>query len=380
MSSKTTTPSEILLDISISNKKNKKNKNHIKQRKNIENKENIPLNIIKEVDEEESCSKNLKSKQNEKKEKEESKQRKNDMISLSVKQDKLYKNESEKYKRIMKEKAMRMEIDRIYNETVRLNQEYEEKKRNLHLFINNPQFKKVFDDVKFKLLFFLLIEIIFIAYSVVIYLKLVEDNKGIGLASLCLSISLLAMTIILMASLKIGILNDPHLSKAFRFFVVFQFLVLISSFCISIFSGFAFIYNMENIYIMDYTMTYKIILYILFLIVLLAFIARIKIGFNLFFESALILIGKKTEYSVLILREEKSNKDNNYSNLSTSLSNDGLNRSNLKLVNENNGNKKLNEEDINYMAYNYFNKFHYSVSSDRKGEYIFNQSKSITFI
>ena len=380
MSSKTTTPSDILLDISISNKKNKKNKNHIKQRKNIENKENIPLNIIKEVDEEESCSKNLKSKQNEKKEKEESKQRKNDMISLSVKQDKLYKNESEKYKRIMKEKAMRMEIDRIYNETVRLNQEYEEKKRNLHLFINNPQFKKVFDDVKFKLLFFLLIEIIFIAYSVVIYLKLVEDNKGIGLASLCLSISLLAMTIILMASLKIGILNDPHLSKAFRFFVVFQFLVLISSFCISIFSGFAFIYNMENIYIMDYTMTYKIILYILFLIVLLAFIARIKIGFNLFFESALILIGKKTEYSVLILREEKSNKDNNYSNLSTSLSNDGLNRSNLKLVNENNGNKKLNEEDINYMAYNYFNKFHYSVSSDRKGEYIFNQSKSITFI
>ena len=380
MSSKTTTPSDILLDISISNKKNKKNKNHIKQRKNIENKENIPLNIIKEVDEEESCSKNLKSKQNEKKEKEESKQRKNDMISLSVKQDKLYKNESEKYKRIMKEKAMRMEIDRIYNETVRLNQEYEEKKRNLHLFINNPQFKKVFDDVKFKLLFFLLIEIIFIAYSVVIYLKLVEDNKGIGLASLCLSIALLAMTIILMASLKIGILNDPHLSKAFRFFVVFQFLVLISSFCISIFSGFAFIYNMENIYIMDYTMTYKIILYILFLIVLLAFIARIKIGFNLFFESALILIGKKTEYSVLILREEKSNKDNNYSNLSTSLSNDGLNRSNLKLVNENNGNKKLNEEDINYMAYNYFNKFHYSVSSDRKGEYIFNQSKSITFI
>ena len=61
MSSKTTTPSEILLDISISNKKNKKNKNHSKQRKNIENKENISLNIIKEVDEEESSAKNLKS-------------------------------------------------------------------------------------------------------------------------------------------------------------------------------------------------------------------------------------------------------------------------------------------------------------------------------
>jgi hypothetical protein len=380
MSSKTTTPSEILLDISISNKKNKKNKNHSKQRKNIENKENISLNIIKEVDEEESSAKNLKSKQNEKKEKEESKQRKNDMISLPVKQDKLYKNEYEKYKRIMKEKAMKMEIDRIYNETERLNQEYEEKRTNLHLFINNPQFKKVIDAVKVKLLFFLLIEIIFIAYSVVIYLKLVEDNNGIGLASLCLSITLIAMTIILMAFLKIGILNDPHLSKAFRFFVVIQFLVLISSFCISIFSGFAFIYNMENIYIIDYTMNYKIILYLLFLIVLVAFIARVTIGFNLFFESVLILIGKKTEYSVLILREEKSNKDNNYSNLSTSISNDGLNKSNLNLVNENNGRKKLNEEDINYMAYNYFNKFHYSVSSDRKGEYIFNQSQNITFI
>jgi hypothetical protein len=280
----------------------------------------------------------------------------------------------------MKEKAMKMEIDRIYNETERLNQEYEEKRTNLHLFINNPQFKKVIDAVKVKLLFFLLIEIIFIAYSVVIYLKLVEDNNGIGLASLCLSITLIAMTIILMAFLKIGILNDPHLSKAFRFFVVIQFLVLISSFCISIFSGFAFIYNMENIYIIDYTMNYKIILYLLFLIVLVAFIARVAIGFNLFFESVLILIGKKTEYSVLILREEKSNKDNNYSNLSTSISNDELNKSNLNLVNENNGKKKLNEEDINYMAYNYFNKFHYSVSSDRKGEYIFNQSKNIAFV
>ena len=306
MSSKTNTQSGILLDISISNKKNKKNINHSKQRKNIENKENISLNIIKELDEEnKSSAKNLVSKQNEKKEKEESKQRKNDMISLSVKQDKLNKNEYEKHKRIMKEKAMRIEIDRIYNETERLNQKYEEKKTNLDLFINNPQFKKVIDSIKVKLLFFLLIEIIFIGYSVVIYLELTEDNKGIGLASLCLSIALIAMTIILMASLKIGILNDPHLSKAFRFFVVFQFLILISSFCISIFSGFAFLYNMEDIYIMDYTTTYKIILYILFLIVLLTFIARIKIGFNLFLESALILIGKKTEYSVVILREEK---------------------------------------------------------------------------
>ena len=42
----------------------------------------------------------------------------------------------------MKEKTMRMEIDRIYNETERLYQKYEGKNDNLHLYSNNPQYKK----------------------------------------------------------------------------------------------------------------------------------------------------------------------------------------------------------------------------------------------
>ena len=379
MSSKTTNAPQILLDLSITNKKIKKNKS--KKRQNQENKENIQLNIIKEVNEEDnSSSKYLKKKENAKKpKKEESKLKKDNIISIPVKINELSNNNYEKYAQRMKEKTMRMEIDRIYNETERLNQQFEERKSNLHFFNNNPQFKKIVKSIEVQLFYYLMIEILFIINSTIIYFTLVEDNNGIGLASLCLSISLIAMTIILITSLKIGILNDPDLSKAFRFFFVLEFLILISSFCINIISGFIFIYNTESIYLMELVSKYKIIIYLLFAVVSFAFIVRIKIALNLFFESALILIGKKTEYSVSIIREEKSNKDNIYYNLSTSNSNEGLNNTTLNLFSEKNKNKETKDE-IDYMTYNYFNKFHYSVSSDRKREQMFNQSNNFKFI
>ena len=364
MSSKISTAPRFILDSSISYKKSKKqSKKEKKMNIYSENKENISSNIMKKINEDDiSSTKELKSKENTKTiEKQESKSKENDIESISIKPIKLSKNDYERYTQKMKERTMRMELEKMYNETERLKNKYEEKNSNLYLFSNNPQFKKMIKEIEGKLFYFITIEIILNIYSAIIYFKLIGDNEGIGLSNLCLTIVLIAITSILLISLKIGVLNDPHLSKAFRFFVILNFLISIASFCLNIITELVFI-NMENTFMMDY----KIIIYLLFLIILFVFVIRLKIGFNLFVESSLILLGKKTEYSVLILREEKSN--NNYNNLSTSISNDGLNKTSLELLGENNNkNKEINkEEEVSYMNYNYFNKFHYSVCSERK--------------
>ena len=364
MSSKISTAPRIIFDSSISYKKSKKqSKKEKKMNIYSENKENISSNIMKKINEDDiSSAKELKSKENTKTiEKQESKSKENDIESISIKPIKLSKNDYERYTQKMKERTMRMELEKMYNETERLKNKYEEKNSNLYLFSNNPQFKKMIKEIECKLFYFITTEIILNIYSAIIYFKLIEDNEGIELANFCLTIALIAITSILLISLKIGVLNDPHLSKAFRFFVILNFLISIASFCLNIITELVSI-NMENTFMMDY----KIIIYLLFLIILFVFVIRFKIGFNLFVESSLILLGKKTEYSVLILREEKSN--NNYNNLSTSISNDGLNKTSLELLGENNNkNKGINkEEEVRYMNYNYFNKFHYSVCSDRK--------------
>ena len=92
---------------------------------------------------------------------------------------------------------------------------------------------------------------------------------------------------------------------------------------------------------------------------------------NLFVESCLILLGKKTEYSVLISKENQGNSRTN-----TSL-NFSLDKTTNDLLDEGN-NKNIEEEnENNFKVYNFFNKFHYSVSSDRKNDYDFNHFKKI---
>ena len=85
-------------------------------------------------------------------------------------------------------------------------------------------------------------------------------------------------------------------------------------------------------------------------------------------------IRKKTEYCVLISNEIQLNSKNSIS-LNFSLnktSDDFLNED--KILNK----SEENEKDDNIRNYNFFNKFHYSVSSDRKNDYInFNHFKKI---
>ena len=343
---------------------NKRNKNKIKKNRNkknfIENKENISNNInIKLYKEDDTSLKELKS--NSKSEKlDDYPYKKQDIISIPVKP--VNSNEHQKYAQKLKEKTMKMEIDRIYNETERLYQQYEGKNDNLHLYSNNPQYKKYIKKLEKQILSFIIAEIILNIYSTINYFKLTKENEGISLANYCLSNILIAITIIIFIILKLGLLNDPEISKAFRFFSILEFLILISFFTTCVISGYLNFFNIKKI-----SKFFKMLIYFLLLFILFIFIARIKYGFNLFYESLLILIGKKTEYSVLILKEEKMYKDNypEYNNIISSMSYEKLNKTSDDIFREiNKNNKEIHKEEEKYKNYNYFYKFHSSVSTD----------------
>ena len=329
--------------------------------KNSENKENVSfnnnLNIIEE-EEEISSSKHLEKTTGNK-----YKEEQNDN-SIYTKPITLTKKAYDRYEQKMKEKAMKMEVDKIYSETERLKEKYEEKNSNIHIFDNNTQFQKLLKKVQNQILCFLLEGLFLNIFNIIIYLSVKKGKEGMGLSSFCLSIGFLAISFILLISLKIGFLNDPHLSKAFRFFSIVEFIILIISFCFNISSAFISIYYIKK----NSIIIFKLLMLIIFLIMFIFFIITIKFGYNLFLESLLIFFGKRTEYCILILKEQLLNKDN--FNLSTSISNDGLNKTNANLLGEsnfiNNDYSAIKNEEENFKNYNYFNKFHYSVSANRK--------------
>ena len=96
----------------------------------------------------------------------------------------------------------------------------------------------------------------------------------------------------------------------------------------------------------------------------------IKFCWNLFTESVLILLGKKTEYSILIIREQNLKRNEINFNTNTSDVNDtleSLTKSTALFNNETN--KEKDKEEEQYKAFNYYNRFHYSVSSARQRDF-----------
>lgn len=375
----------------VNNSSKKKAKKNTKVKSNLdysENKENISININipkKKLEEDDnSSSKQLKSKENNELDKEKKKDinKKNDKIknestsniSLQEKNLSNYQKAYDKYAEKMKEKTMRNEVDKIYKETERMKQKYEENSSNLHKFDNNPQFQKMLNGVG-KQLFYLLSETILLnIFSSLIYFVVTQGKDGISLVSFCLSVILFAFSILLLTSLKLGLLNDPHLSKAFRLFVVFEYFLILTTFA----------FNIASMFIgLNYTkkkggLKLKIIIYILFSLAFLFFFPIIKYCSTLFFESMHILFGKKTEYSILMLNEQSShNLYKSDPNLSTSL-NDGLNKTTSEFLSETNNyknSKESNNDEEKYKNDYYFQKFHYSVSSERKEDYHLNKFK-----
>ena len=280
---------------------------------------------------------------------------------------KLSKKGYENYTQRLKEKTMRKELEKIQKETERIKKIYEEKNSFLHLFDNNPQFQKMLKMVEKQLRFILFQGILIFIFGCLIYFKVSNRKSGLALGSMSLSISEIAFIIILFISLKIGLLNDPELSKAFRVFVIIECLMIISSFIINILIPFFIIKRLKKLD--NYTI--KLLVYILFLLMMISFIITFKQCYNLFVESIYILLNKKTEYSILMVNEKNNNNETNTStNLtaSNSMSTDAINNTSVGIFGDNqkNNNNLMTKEEEQYRNYNYFSKFHYSVTSDRK--------------
>ena len=280
---------------------------------------------------------------------------------------KLSKKGYENYTQRLKEKTMRKELEKIQKETERIKKIYEEKNSFLHLFDNNPQFQKMLKMVEKQLRFILFQGILIFIFGCLIYFKVSNRKSGLALGSMSLSISEIAFIIILFISLKIGLLNDPELSKAFRVFVIIECLMIISSFIINILIPFFIIKRLKKLD--NYTI--KLLVYILFLLMMISFIITFKQCYNLFVESIYILLNKKTEYSILMVNEKNNNNETNTStNLtaSNSMSTDAINSTSVGIFGDyqKNNNNLMTKEEEQYRNYNYFSKFHYSVTSDRK--------------
>ena len=280
----------------------------------------------------------------------------------------------DKYTERLKEKTMKKEIEKIYQETERIKQKFEEKNSYLHLFSNNPQFQKMVKFVEKQLFLIFIIALLIGIFSGLIYFNITRRKMGIALANFTLSILEISIFFILIISLKLGLLKDPELSKAFRLFVIIEFLVLIASFVMNI-----LIALLIKNYLKKNDEKIRIIVYILFGVIILLFIISFKYCFVLFFESLLILLNKKTEYSILMINEQNSKSDVNIINsfqTSNNISTEGLISNSTGIINaneNNNQNNKNNKEEEQYRNFNYFNKFHYSVTNDRKDEQYFNK-------
>ena len=270
----------------------------------------------------------------------------------------------ERYNQRMKERTMRLEIEKISRETERFKKEYEEKNSYKRIFDNNPQFQKMLKSIEIQLFIIFIISIVLFIFNAIIFFKISRKKFGLSLTNLILSMGEIAIFFILIISLKLGLLNDPDLSKAFRLFVLIEFLMQITSAIINIVIGILiheYIYKMDKIKV--------IFIYIIIAAIELLYLFMFKFCFILFFESSLILLNKKTEYSILMINDAnlKSNDFSINEHLSTSnnLSSVKLTQTENNFINDTEQKYKMQKEDEKYRNYNYFNRFHYSVTSAR---------------
>jgi len=270
----------------------------------------------------------------------------------------------ERYNQRMKERTMRLELEKISRETERFKKEYEEKNSYKRIFDNNPQFQKMLKSIEIQLFIIFIISIVLFIFNAIIFFKISRKKFGLSLTNLILSMGEIAIFFILIISLKLGLLNDPDLSKAFRLFVLIEFLMQITSAIINIVIGILiheYIYKMDKIKV--------IFIYIIIAAIELLYLFMFKFCFILFFESSLILLNKKTEYSILMINDAnlKSNDFSINEHLSTSnnLSSVKLTQTENNFINDTEQKYKMQKDDEKYRNYNYFNRFHYSVTSAR---------------
>ena len=97
------------------------------------------------------------------------KDNKNSELHNIIKQANYSMKTYEKITEKLKEKTMRLEVEKIYHETERLKNKYEEMNAHLHCFDNNPQFQNMLKMVGKQLRYFFIEGIILIIFSGLLY-------------------------------------------------------------------------------------------------------------------------------------------------------------------------------------------------------------------
>ena len=337
----------------------------ISDKSNPNNKKDIIISLRKNKKEEDDTSINSSNYSGvELKESHQKKEKMNNSLPFSFKN--ISKKNLEIYQEKLKENTMRKEIDKRYNETERLRKKYEEKKSNLHTFDNNPQYKKMLNRVTKQLALILLCGIIYLIFNLIIYYITSNSKESSAILGICLSIIIIAFCFILFIALNFGLLNDPNLSKTFRLFIVIESFIILFSFIFNIIVAFLCKKYLSR----KRQFKNKFVFYFILLLMILISVAIFKLCWNLFLESMLILFGKKTEYSILIFKEQrlKSNEINFNTNLSLTNNMTCDNLVNSASLFNNEDKEEKDKEEEQYNAFNYFNNFHYSTST-RKGDY-----------
>ena len=220
-------------------------------------------------------------------------------------------------------------------------------------------------NVSNQLILFFIGGIIYFLFNNYIYFFASNKKQGLGIVGMCISIIAMTFCIILFIALNMGLLNDPYLSKTFRFFIVIEALLIFASFSFNIFLAL-----LSNKYLKKMKQN-KIVIYLIFILMIFITFIILKFCWNLFIESVLILFGKKTEYSILIIKEQSLKRNEINFNTNLSMENNATSESltnSISLFN-NETNKEKDKEEEQYKAFNYFNRFHYSVTSSRQGEF-----------
>ena len=257
--------------------------------------------------------------------------------------------------------TLRMEAQKYFTERENQQKRFEARNSYIHLFDNNPQFSQMLKKTEKQLYFFIIHILFLILYEAIITFVVRKGDLGFSMASFILTVTCFSFYLLVFLALKSGFLKDPNLSQSFRFIVILGFITYIVAYIFNIVSFVASIKKLKD----DYNLTFRIFIYFVFLISVILVYPTLQRGYFLFIESVLIFLKKKTEYSVLILNEQNNitgSQNNTTSNLVTN--------NNLNLSKKDNNNIKPDEnEQQDFRNYNYYSKFHASVSYRDKGTF-----------
>ena len=108
--------------------------------------------------------------------------------------------------------------------------------------------------IQIKLIIIFFISLFSFILNSIVYFKLTKHKVGLALANIVLSIGGITLYFVLTISLQMGLLKDPNLSKAFRLFNIFEFILQIVSFVFNIiipFLMYEYLYKLSTLDLLE---------------------------------------------------------------------------------------------------------------------------------